>query len=73
MKHVDDGEPTFRISLFLTLQICWISAADWDTFSRELPDKTTSSLTLAEVSITTPGNMVTRRMIFSPKKLLSIC
>lgn len=27
----------FRISLFLTRHACWISAADCDTFSSELP------------------------------------
>jgi hypothetical protein len=35
-----------------------------------LPVRTSSSLTLVDISIETPGNMVTRRTIFSPKKLL---
>src|SRR5687767_8406883 len=34
---------TFRISLFRTLQICWMSAALWETASTELPLRTSSS------------------------------
>ena len=61
---------TFRISLLRTLQICWMSAALWETASRELPESWSSSLTLGEVMISTPGWQTTRRTYFSPKKLL---
>lgn len=61
---------TLRISLLRTLQICWMSAALWETPSRELPESTSSSLTLVETAISTPGWAVTRRTYFSPKKLL---
>ena len=61
---------TLRISLFRTRQICWMSAALWETPSRELPESWSSSLTLGEGITSTPGWAVTRRTYFSPKKLL---
>ena len=61
---------TFRISLFLTRQTCWISAALCDTFSNELPVSWSSSFWVFEVSTSTPGCIVTLRTIFSPRKLL---
>src|SRR6266536_6262016 len=63
---------TFRISLFRTLQICWISAALCETFSRELPDNCSSSFWVFDVSTSTPGCMTTLRTIFSPMKFLYI-
>lgn len=64
------GALTFRISLFRTLQICWMSAADWETASRELPLRTSSSFWALEISTSTPCCMMTRRTSFSPMKLL---
>lgn len=61
---------TFRISLFLTRQICWMSAALCDTFSREFPVMVNSSFWFFEISTSTPSCIVTRRTIFSPKKFL---
>lgn len=61
---------TLRISLFRTLQICWMSAALWETASRELPDRTSSSFWALETSTSTPCCMTTRRTSFSPMKLL---
>ena len=63
---------TFRISLFLTLQICWMSAADWETFSRELPLNCSSSFWFFDISTSTPGCITTLRTIFSPMKFLYI-
>ena len=60
----------FRISLFRTLQICWRSAADCETFSRLLPVISIWSFTPFEASTVTPSCMVTLRTIFSPKKFL---
>ena len=64
--------PTFRISLFLTLHICWISAALCDTFSKEFPVSWSSSFTFFDGSISTPGSKVTLRTIFSPMKFLRV-
>lgn len=61
---------TFRISLFRTRQICWMSAADWETASRELPDRTSSSFWALEISTSTPDCMMTLRTSFSPMKFL---
>jgi len=61
---------TFRISLFRTLQICWISAALWETFSSELPDNCSSSFWFFDASTSTPGCMMTFLTIFSPMKFL---
>lgn len=61
---------TFRISLFLTLQICWMSAALWETFSRSLPVRRSSSFWALEASTSTPSCMTTFLTIFSPKKFL---
>jgi hypothetical protein len=61
---------TFRISLFLTLQICWMSAALCETFSRELPLNCSSSFWFLETSTSTPGCITTLRTIFSPMKFL---
>lgn len=63
-------KPTFRISLFLTRQICWISAALCDTFSSEFPVSCSSSFCVFEISTSTPCCIVTFRTIFSPRKLL---
>ena len=63
---------TFRISLFRTLQICWMSAADCETFSSELPYNCSSSFWFFEGSTSTPGCMTTLRTIFSPMKFLCI-
>ena len=63
----------FRISLFLTLQACWMSAADCETFSTELPVSSIWSLTPLEGSTSTPSSMRTRRTIFSPRKFLRGC
>lgn len=61
---------TFRISLFRTLQICWISAALCETFSRELPLNWSSSFWVFDASTSTPGCITTLRTIFSPMKFL---
>ena len=61
---------TLRIPLLRTRQICWMSAADWETPSRELPKRTSSSFWALEISTSTPGCITTRRTIFSPMKLL---
>jgi hypothetical protein len=61
---------TFRISLFRTLQICWMSAADCETFSSELPYSCSSSFWFFEGSTSTPGCITTFRTIFSPMKFL---
>ena len=63
---------TFRISLFRTLQICWMSAADCETFSSELPNNCSSSFWFFDGSTSTPGCMTTLRTIFSPMKILCI-
>ena len=65
-----DASPTFRISLFLTRQICWMSAALWETSSSELPLTVNSSFWFFEISISTPFLIVTRLTIFCPTKLL---
>ena len=61
---------TFRISLFRTLQICWMSAALWETPSSELPLRTSSSFWAVETATSTPDCMMTLRTIFSPMKFL---
>ena len=61
---------TLRISLFLTLQICWMSAALCETFSSELPVNCNSSFWFLDASTSTPSCIVTFRTIFSPRKLL---
>ena len=61
---------TFRISLFRTLQICWMSAADCETFSSEFPNSCSSSFWFFEGSTSTPGCITTLRTIFSPMKFL---
>jgi len=61
---------TFRISLFRTLQICWMSAALCETFSRELPNNWSSSFWFFDASTSTPGCITTLRTIFSPMKFL---
>lgn len=63
---------TLRISLFRTLQICWMSAALWETASRELPVMVSSSFWPLETSTSTPPCMVTRRTSFSPMKFLCV-
>jgi hypothetical protein len=63
---------TFRISLFRTLQICWMSAADCETLSSELPYSCSSSFWFFEGSTSTPGCITTFRTIFSPMKFLCI-
>ena len=47
-----------------------MSAALWETFSSELPVSWSSSFWFFDASTSTPGNIVTRRMIFSPMKFL---
>ena len=47
-----------------------MSAALCETFSRELPVSWSSSFWFFDASTSTPGNIVTRRMIFSPMKFL---
>ena len=71
-RRQSSGRRTFRISLFLTLHICWISAALCETFSKEFPVSWSSSFTFFEGSTSTPGNKVTLRIIFSPMKFLHI-
>lgn len=61
---------TFRISLFRTRQICWMSAALCETASSELPLRISSSFCAFEISASTPGCITTFRTIFSPMKLL---
>lgn len=63
---------TFRISLFRTLQICWMSAALCETFSREFPESWSSSFWVVDASTSTPGCITTFRTIFSPMKFLCI-
>jgi hypothetical protein len=46
---------TETYSLFRTLQICWMDAADCDTLSRDSPSRTNSSFTAVEIVTTTPG------------------
>lgn len=71
-QHQVGDNHTLRISLFRTLQICWMSAALWDTASTELPVMVSSSFWPLETSTVTPPCIVTRRTSFSPMKLLSI-
>lgn len=47
-----------------------MSAALWETFSSELPVSWSSSFWFFDASTSTPGSMVTRRIIFSPIKFL---
>ncbi len=47
-----------------------MSAALWDTASRELPKMISSSFCALEISTSTPGCMTTLRTIFSPMKFL---
>jgi hypothetical protein len=61
---------TFRISLFRTLQICWMSAALCETFSSEFPNNCSSSFWFFDASTSTPGCITTLRTIFSPMKFL---
>ncbi len=68
--HWASSRHTFRISLFLTRQTCWMSAALCETSSNEFPVSCSSSFWFFDISTSTPGRIVTFRTIFSPIKLL---
>mmetsp|Transcript_22518 Transcript_22518/g.50413 ORF Transcript_22518/g.50413 Transcript_22518/m.50413 type:complete len:205 (-) Transcript_22518:138-752(-) len=57
------------MSLRLTRHAPWMSAAELDTSSIELPESWISSLTSSERTTVTPERNCTRRVTFSPRKL----